>query len=239
MKLNSMRNNHSFKALFFSAAWLFAPHLLAHNVWLAPDAQGGYLMQFGGHAGKLEPFVSSKLQRVQAYDQRGYKLDATVKAAPGGLRVLPPVGTTLIAVEYDNGHFSGEPGAMKPLAMDQNPGATRGIHALKFHKTIIAWNALTSRAIGQGFELIPQSHSAPHQGEPLKILVHLHGKPFEGARVSLGEHGTPSISNAKGMATIQTGAGLNHVQAIHRQPIQGDPKITERSYEALLSFETH
>ena len=44
---------------------------LAHNVWLEPDAGGGYLVQFGGHEGVLETFRPDKLKSVQAFDARG------------------------------------------------------------------------------------------------------------------------------------------------------------------------
>ena len=50
-----------------AAAWLLcAQPVSAHNVWLEPDAQGGYVMQFGGHQGRTEVFDPAKLQRVHA-----------------------------------------------------------------------------------------------------------------------------------------------------------------------------
>ena len=61
----------------------------AHNVWLVPDAQGAYLVQFGGHEGKLESFDSSKLKAVTAYDRRGRKIDVATQAATDGVRVKP------------------------------------------------------------------------------------------------------------------------------------------------------
>jgi len=211
----------------------------AHNVWLEPDAQGGYLIQFGGHAGQLEAFDPAKLQSVRAFDRRGRSAQARVQQAPQGLRVLPAPEAALIAVELDNGFFSGSAGAMRNVPMDQNPGATRGVHARKFHKTVIVWNALTQRDIGQAFEVTPLQGRAPHAGDWLEVQVQLQGQPLAGATVSLGENGPPAVTDAKGHARIQTARGTNHVQVIYRQPVPGDARITERSYEALLSFAVH
>lgn len=212
----------------------------AHNVWLEPDAQGGYLIQFGGHAGKTEAFDPAKLQSVRAFDRRGRRTEARVEPAPQGLRVLPAPEAAMIAVELDNGFFSGNAGgAMRNVPMDQNPGATRGVHARKFHKTVIVWNALTQRDIGQEFEVTPLQGQAPHAGDSLTLQVQLQGKPLAGARMSLGENGPPALTDAQGRATLQTVRGTNHVQVIWRQPVAGDARITERSYEALFSFAVH
>lgn len=223
------------------SAALLAGAAQAHNVWLEPDAQGGYLIQFGGHAGQLETFDPARLQGVRAFDRRGRGAQARVEPAAQGLRVRPAPEAAMIAVELDNGFFSGggSAGAMRNEPMDRNPGATRGVHARKFHKTVIVWNALTQRDIGQAFEVTPLQGRAPHAGDWLELQVRLHGKPLAGATVRLGENGAPAVTDAQGRARLQTVRGTNHVQAIHRQPVQGDARITERSYEALLGFAAH
>ena len=214
----------------------------AHNVWLEPDASGGYLIQFGGHAGQLEAFDPAKLQSVRAFDRRGRGVEARVEQAPQsqGLRVVPSPEAALIAVELDNGFFSGPAGgAMRNVPMDRNPGATRGVHARKFHKTVVVWNALTQRELGQDFEVTPRQGRAPHAGEMLVLQVRLQGQPLAGASVRLGENGPVAMTDAKGLASIQAVRGSNHVQVIFRQPVQGDPRVTENSYEALFSFAAH
>ena len=224
------------------SATLLAGAAQAHNVWLEPDASGGYLIQFGGHAGQLEAFDPAKLQSVRAFDRRGRGVEARVEQAPRsqGLRVVPSPEAALIAVELDNGFFSGSAGgAMRNVPMDRNPGATRGVHARKFHKTVIVWNALTQRDLGQDFEVTPLQGRAPHAGDMLELQVQLQGRPLAGASVRLGENGPEAMTDAKGRARIQTTRGTNHVQVIFRQPVQGDARITERSYEALLSFAVH
>ncbi len=212
----------------------------AHNVWLEPDARGGYLIQFGGHAGQLEAFDPAKLQSVRAFDRRGRGVEARVEPAQQGLRVVPAPEAALIAVELDNGFFSGSAGgAMRNVPMDRNPGATRGVHARKFHKTVVVWNALTQRVLGQDFEVTPLQGRAPHAGDWLELQVRLHGQPLAGASVRLGENGPVAMTDAQGQASIQTRRGTNHVQVIFRQPVAGDARITENSYEALFSFAAH
>lgn len=128
-----------------AAAWLLCANpVYAHNVWLEPDAQGGYVMQFGGHQGKTEAFDPAKLQRVHAYDLRGREVACVVQSMRGGMRVKPDAKAALIAVELDNGYFSSvkPEGDMLPLSMDKNPGAVRGVHARKFHKTVVQWGAV-------------------------------------------------------------------------------------------------
>lgn len=232
----------SLARIVLCSATVLAGAAQAHNVWLEPDARGGYLIQFGGHAGQLEAFDPAKLQSVRAFDRRGRGVEARVEQAPQsqGLRVVPAPEAALIAVELDNGFFSGSAGgAMRNLPMDKNPGATRGVHASKFHKTVVVWNALTQRELGQDFEVTPLQGRAPHAGDMLVLQVQLQGRPLAGASVRLGESGPVAMTDAKGLASIQAVRGSNHVQVIFRQPVSGDPRVTENSYEALFSFAAH
>lgn len=217
------------------------PTGLCHNVWLEPDAQGGYVMQFGGHEGRTEVFDPAKLQRVHAYDLRGREVSSDVKNVQGGIRVKPDAKAALIAVELDNGYFSSArpEGEMLPLPMDKNPGAVRGVHARKFHKTVVQWGAVTQKPLGQMFEVVPLQGQSPHAGQPLKLLVLLHGKPQPGVRLSWGERGSPTMTDAQGQASMTPAVGSNTLQAILRQPVQGDPMTTENSYEYLLRFAVH
>ncbi|MGN1057324.1 MAG: DUF4198 domain-containing protein [Comamonas sp.] len=240
MKMMNAWGRRTLSMALISGSLLFAASAQAHNVWLEPDAQGGYLIQFGGHEGKLESFDPAKLQSVKAYDLRGREIATQVEQAGSGLRVLPAPKAAMIAVELDNGYFSGPAtGPMKNVPMDQNPGSERGVHALKFHKTIIVWNGLTQRDLGQQFEVTPLQGKTPHAGDWLELKVQLNGHPLQGARVSVGEKGTPAITDAKGLVKVQVQKGTNYIQAIFRQPIEGDPKTTQRSYEALVSFAAH
>lgn len=54
MRNTYMTARHPFAAAAFAALLACAPLAQAHNVWLEPDADGAYTVQFGGHEGKLE-----------------------------------------------------------------------------------------------------------------------------------------------------------------------------------------
>jgi nickel transport protein len=218
-----------------------AAHLAhAHNVWLEPDAHGAYVVQFGGHEGKLEDFPAEKLRSVQAYDLRGRKIDVAVQAVPGGAKVTPERQAALLAAHFDNGYFSkvGD-GPLVNKPMNENPGATSGVHAVKFHKTFIQWGAIAKKELGQTFEIVATSHAAPHVGEPVQFQVLLDGKPKAGVRVSLGEKGEPVTTDANGLVTVKPKVGVNQLLAVVRMPVSGDPKTTSLSYEYLLAFPAH
>lgn len=223
------------------AALCLSGAALAHNVWLEPDADGNYLLQFGGHAGQLEAFDHAKLQGVTAYDRRGRSVPAQVRAVAQGLQVHPDAQAALLAVELDNGFFSGQSGspAMRNLSMDQNPGATRGVWARKYHKTLIVWGAVARKELGQKFEVTPQQGRVPHAGEKVLLQVKLDGQPLAGVRLSQGEHGNPVTTDAEGLARVPVVAGTNTIQAIYRMPVQGDARTTELSFEHLLRFAVH
>lgn len=223
------------------AAAMAAAHLAhAHNVWLEPDAHGAYVVQFGGHEGKLEAFPPEKLQSVQAYDLRGRKIEVSVQAVPGGAKVAPERQAALLAAHFDNGYFSKVGvGPLVNKPMNENPGATSGVHAVKFHKTFIQWGVIAKKELGQTFEIVATTHLAAHAGEPVQFQVLLDGKPRAGVRVSLGEKGEPVMTDANGLVTVKPKAGVNQLLAIVRLPVSGDPKTTSLNYEYLLAFPAH
>lgn len=217
-----------------------APFGHAHNVWLEADAQGGYTVQFGGHEGKLETYPAEKLQSVDAYDLRGRKIAVRTEPRPGGLRVVPERQAALLAAHFDNGFFSkvGD-GPMVNKPMNDNPGATSGVHAVKFHKTFIQWGVISKKPLGQTFEIVALSHRTPHAGDAVQFQVLLHGQPTEGVRVSLGEKGAAQTTDAQGLVTVRPAAGSNQLLAILRQPVAGDARTASQSYEYLLAFPAH
>ena len=235
-------NNTTLLALTLAAAAL-ALNLgtaLAHNVWLEPDAGGGYLVQFGGHEGQLETYPADKLKSVQAFDRRGRKIDVTLEPKADGVRVKPERQAALLAAHFDNGFFSKvEGGQMVNKPMTENPGSTSGVHALKYHKTLIQWGVIAKQPLGQQFEIVALEADTPHAGKPMRVRVLFDGKPIEGIRLSLGEKGAAVTTAADGTATVTPVAGNNQLLAIRRVPVVGDPRTTSRSWEYLLAFPAH
>ena len=214
----------------------------AHNVWLEADANGAYTVQFGGHEGKLETFPIEKLQSVKAYDRRGRKIDVKIEAMPGGARVTPASNkqAAMLSAEFDNGFDSkvGD-GPMVNKPMNENPGATSGVHALKFHKTLIQWGVIAKQELGQKLEIVAVSHKAAHAGEAVEFRVLFDGKPRAGVQVSLGEKGSAMASDAQGLVSLVPAVGSNQLLAILRLPVEGDLRVTQVSYEYLLAFPAH
>lgn len=212
----------------------------AHNVWLEPDASGSYLVQFGGHEGKLETYPADKLKSVQAFDRRGRKIDVALEPRADGVRVKPARQAAMLAAHFDNGFFSKvEGGEMVNKPMNENPGATSGVHALKYHKTIIQWGVIAKQALGQPFEIVALTAETPHAGQPLRVRVLFEGKPIEGIRLSLGEKGAAVTTAADGTATVTPVAGTNQLLAIRRVPVANDPRTPSMSWEYLLAFPAH
>ncbi|WP_428001544.1 DUF4198 domain-containing protein [Acidovorax sp.] len=212
----------------------------AHNVWLEADASGGYLVQFGGHEGQLETYPADKLKSVQAFDRRGRKIDVALEPKPDGVRVKPERQAAMLAAHFDNGFFSKvEGGAMVNQPMTENPGATSGVHALKYHKTIIQWGVIAKQPLGQQFEIVALTADTPHAGQPMRVRVLFDGKPIGGIRLSLGEKGAAVTTAADGTATVTPAAGANQLLAIRRVPVANDPRTTSMSWEYLLAFPAH
>lgn len=224
-------------ALALSLAWSSAQ---AHNVWLMPEADGSYLVQFGGHQGQLEAYPAEKLSSVVAYDARAHKIGVSARTTAQGVKVQPEGAAALLVAEFDNGYFSKtDSGPMVNKPMTENPGATSGVRALKFHKSVIEWGYVARMVVGQTFEIVSARADHPHAGMPMKVRVLKDGKPIAGVRLSIGENGPPVMSAKDGTATVVPVEGRNQLMAILRVPATGDPKTTSLSYEYLYAFEAH
>lgn len=164
----------------------------------------------------------------------------TLEARSEGVRVKPARQAALPAASFDNGFFSktdGGPIVNKP--MNEHPGATSGVHAMKFHKTIIQWGVVAKKELGQQLEIVALDVDTPHAGRSMKVRVLLDGKPIEGVRLSFDEKGAAVMSAADGSASVTPAAGMNQLRAIRRLPVTGDARTTSLSYEYLLAFPAH
>jgi nickel transport protein len=213
----------------------------AHTVWLerADDASDHFEVRFGGHAGKEEPVVPAKLKAIDALDADGRPLRVTRTDRVDGVTIAVAGPAALITVHLDNGIHTrppNGPSVEKPL--DEVPGATRATYALKYHKTIVRWAPVVTRAVGQPFEVVPVSAALPRAGEPMRIRVLLEGRPAVGVRVGAdedpGEGG--AVTDSKGEAVFRPQPGFNKLWSGRRSPVAGNAKYTELSYEYLLGF---
>ena len=147
----------------------------AHTAWLVRDANPGvWLLQFGGHQGKLEPAVPAKLKAVSG---------SNVHLAVAGQHVV-------IGLHYDNGIHTRppRPGPTIERPMNEVPGATSATSAVKYGKTIVQWGGVATRPLNQRFEIIPQATAAPAAGQPMRVQVRLDGRPVAGVKIGRGEN---------------------------------------------------
>jgi nickel transport protein len=217
----------------------------AHTVWLEPAAaqrpgEPRWDVRFGGHAGKVVEFAPGKLKTVEARDAAGKALPVTRESTPAGVSVAVRGTPATIAMHLDNGiHTRGPQGPSVEKPMDEVPGATKATWAPKWYKAILVWNERATRPLGQRFEVVPLAATAPRAGVPMKVRVLVDGRPAAGVRVGHGEEppeGAP-VTGADGLAEYVPTAGANRLWAGRRDPVTGNAKYTELSYEYVLAFE--
>jgi nickel transport protein len=214
----------------------------AHTVWLEPAAgkTNGFRVLFNGHNGKVESASPDKLKSAEAIDAKGQKLAVTRVATAQGLELQIAGTAALVAVYLDNGiHSRRSEGPSVEAPMNEVPGAVRATRALKYHKTIVSWQAgAITRPIGQPFEVVPVDATPPRAGKPLRVKVLLDGKPVAGVKLGAGEEGgeMAPVTGSDGIATFVPVAGFNKMWAGRREAVGGNPEYTELSYEYLLGF---
>lgn len=209
----------------------------AHTAWI--EAAGdGYVVRFGGHEGKTEPYAADKVKSVQAVDAQGRALTVSARAGDDGVRLTVAGAPAVLALHFDNGIWSRAPGGRsQPLPLDAHPGATQATHAVKYAKTIVQWTAAAAQPLGQPFELLPLQSQPPRAGQPLRLRVLVDGKPAAGIAVGRDENDPqPARSDADGVVTLRPVAGQNALWSGQRSAVSGDPRLTQRSVEYVLRF---
>ncbi|GFE79636.1 hypothetical protein GCM10011487_16360 [Steroidobacter agaridevorans] len=215
---------------------------MAHTVWLEsmPQTQGDFQVLFGGHAGKLETYQPEKIKQIDAVDKQGRKLGVKQEVTADGVRLHVSGAPALISMHFDNGIHSRPPtGPSVEKPMNEVAGATRATYAVKYHKTVVDWAPLVTKALGQPFEVVPLSAQQPVAGQPFRVRVLQDGKPVAGVKLGHGEEGTAAdpVTDAEGVAAFVPKQGFNRLWAGKRIPVAGNPKYTELSYEYSFGFD--
>lgn len=209
-----------------------------HSVWLEADpSDASHIVRFGGHAGVLEGYPAQKLQQAQAYDSEGHHLLLRREDRLEGVRLTPQGEAALITLQFDNGYWSKRTnGRSENLPMDQLPDAVSGVWALKYHKSILHWNARASQPVGQDFELVPQTAQVPRAGQELRLQVLIDGRPAVGIALAFDEEGQLALSDEQGFAHLKVRPGSNKIWAGQRLAVEDDPRFSELSREYTLVF---
>lgn len=227
--------------LAFGPTLLLASGLAhAHEAWLEPRPAGGFAVLYG-HGEKKDPFDPAKVQALRAFDGAGRALPLTSRPEAEGLSLTVDRGTpALLTVFLDNGFWSrsapGEPSRNVP--MNQNPGATSGMHSLKTGKTVLAWSPAVTQPRGLRLEIVPTAATAPRAGGLLPVQVLWDGQPLAGAKLGSGGHGPglELVTDAMGRASVPVASGWQMVVASHELPLTGDPRADKVRWSANLFF---
>lgn len=212
----------------------------AHTAWFESDPAGAgrFVLLFGGHEGKTEPYPPEKVISVAALDERGQAIDAQRLFGPQGLVLAPARRASLLTVHFDNGiHTRGPDGKSVPSPMNAVPGATRGVRAIKYGKTVLRWSSTAVlQPAGQPMEIVPLE--APRAGQPMRLRVLRDGRPAVDIAVARDEgvEGAPK-TNEQGEVSFTPQPGWNKVWAGQRTPVADNPAFNELSIEVLLVFE--
>lgn len=210
----------------------------AHDAWLEPVA-GGWAVKYGD--GRPEPYPSAKVKTVAALDAQGAPLAVRRTDADDGgeTRIAVQGGApALLLLSFDNGYFSkGASGRTLNLPADQNPGAKGGSHAVKFHKTVVAWAPAVAAPVGHRLELVPLSAEPPTAGRPMKFRLLFEGRPLAGAKVSTGENADGPKTDADGVASFTPAAGPNVVWSAVRRTVANDPRYDVDSVQINFRFD--
>ncbi len=231
-----MKLTNSGPAHLVAAALLLgfiAGPVAAHDAWI--EAQGDRLNLYFGHPGKPETAVSAKVTKIAALDARGRPIKVRIAPDGSALRVHAVGAPTLVTATYDNGYWSKTAEGSKNLPKDQVPGTLSATHAVKFAKTVLAWNAHALKPVGQRLEIVPLA--APANGT-LPVQVLWEGKPLAGAKITQPHAPeAPMIqTDAAGKANVPVNAGRQMLSVNQRQNVAGDPKTDVYSAEANLVF---
>ncbi|HEX4871088.1 MAG TPA: DUF4198 domain-containing protein [Nevskiaceae bacterium] len=190
---------------------LLAAPLAAHDLWLEADRR-----VYSGHPGpqaRAEP--DQRLSRLRAFDAEGRELDLE----PGAHG--PVAGAVLLLARFDERLFSRLPGAgrFQPGLLE---GAEEVRRLVRQGKTLLGPGLISTRAIGEGLELVPLTD--PHRlsgGALLALRAYWQGQPLSSFTVVL-DQGTAEQSaraDASGVVRLPLRpGGVYRVEHRGREP---------------------
>jgi len=209
----------------------------AHDAWIEAG-EGGFQVVFG-HEGKLEPATATKIKSLAAVDAVGATLPLKFDAGDSP-RFTVSGQPTLLTLHYDNGFWSKTTEGSKNLPKNAVPGALSASHAVKFSKSLLAWNAAITKAQGQQLEIVPAAGEVPRAGGSIQVQVLWNGKPLAGAKLKSSEYaGTDKdvVAGTDGKAAVPVVKGRNTIQVAHKLELPGDPRADVLNTSANLIFD--
>lgn len=226
------------KHIHTAALMLCAAGAHAHDAWI--EQRGDAYAVVHGHDGKAETYAPAKVVALAAVDARGGAIALKRRAGGDLVQFTAAAPPALVTVHFDNGYWarSAPDQPWLNLPMNAVPGATSGSHAVKYGKTIFAWQAVAMRPLGQPLEIVPAQASAPVAGKSLAVQVLWQGRPWAGATLvrMAGGKEQAIVADAQGRAEVPVAAGQQMLVVNREEALKTDPRADRRAIAANLVF---
>lgn len=221
-------------------AFLAASSAQAHQ-FLTLEKQGKYSVGFWAddHWGE---FANADVIGVSAYGKDGKKLKTGYDYDKNELVFLKDASPAMSVVMYDFGYWSFTQKQHFNKPRNEISGAIFDSRKnIKFGKTIFAWNETFAKPVGLKLEMTPlQNPLKLKEGDKLKVLITLDGKPFDGVGFEDQVDDLDDVVIKDGVATLpirKAQDGLSIIAAGAKLPYYiGDPLAQTLQLTCTLSF---
>jgi nickel transport protein len=224
-----------------------AAHLaLAHDTWI--EKRNGEFPVLRGHNGKVEAYDSALVKEARALDTKGQVVEMEIVKNKENAALLTKGNPIIVGALYDSGYWLKTTDGWKKATKREGKGKYDIVESIKskqWCKTILAPSSESSKAMGQGFEVVPQKDpTTVRVGDKLPVKVVFDGKPVEGAVVGLGgghesDKKDPLKTDKAGMASvIIEKPGPQLVKATYTMPIKDDPDADALHLASTMTFES-
>ena len=209
-----------------------------HDLWLEREASTYTLMQghrYSTHGGaETIPYDPANVREALCFGDDGKARPLPiVKAQP--VKLSGPCNALL--ARYVSGYWTKTAWETKNQPKTGIAGVLKSWHSEESVKRIDRWQPSLTKALGNGFELSPQSDPfALKSGDKLIVLVTDAGKPVVGVPVAYGDE-TRGVSGEDGRIAIRLRHGGMQLIAASLETPLADGKADTSIRTAALQFE--
>lgn len=227
--------------LFFGLMILLPSLSSAHNIWLEPSPikNNQYYLTFINEEAEQSVYDPNNSIEVKAFDLNKKEIphqNSQIQKLNFYQFIQQP---SVILGSLNFGYWSQQTNGKyvnKPKNEVEN--SPKGVQALKYHKSIITWNKVSTLEYHQPLEIIPLSNKQPKAGQILALKVLYHGKPLAHAGLLYGvsDDKPEYFSNEQGIVKVKVVKNRNLIYLGHRVPILNNDQATEMSLDYTLLF---
>lgn len=217
---------------------LIAASLNAHQIFTVHE-NGGYGLRFWADD-HWERINSDSVVGVSEFSKDGKRVKSGYDYASGKIEVSGDVA--LSVVMYDLGYYS----FTKDAHFNKPRNEVKGViydtrRNLKFGKSVFSWGDALSVPVGLKLEITPLENPLNlKQGDKLKVLITLDGKPFSGASFEDQNDDLDVKADENGIALIPLSAprdGLSIIAAGVKLPFYAGDRLAQTlQLTCTLSF---